>query len=160
VLRDDDDVPGSPAPAPSMAGLADLVARVRDAGLGVSVHVDSDIPQLPTSVDLAAYRIVQEALTNVMKHGGPVAFVDVHCSDGDLVIEVADAGRPHGIGPDTAGNEASGQGLIGMRERVAIYGGSFTAGPRPDGGFVVTAQLPLDGVGGIERQPTSTGRSL
>ena len=75
VLRDDDDAPGSRAPSPGLSNLADLVARVRDAGLGVSLTIDGDVPALPTSIDLAAYRIVQESLTNVMKYGGPVAVV-------------------------------------------------------------------------------------
>ena len=155
VLRDDDDIPGSRAPAPGMAGLGDLLARVRDSGLGVSTTIDDDIPPLPASVDLAAYRIVQESLTNVMKHGGPVAFVNVTCSATELCIEVADNGRAEGTVP-TAG-DTPGHGVIGMRERVAVYGGDFSAGPRPAGGYRVAARLPLSGSPGIARGRTTAG---
>ncbi len=155
VLRDDDDPPGSRAPAPSLSKVGDLVARVRDSGLGVSMTIDDDIPELPTSVDLAAYRIVQESLTNVMKHGGPVAFVSVTCSPTDLRIEVTDDGRVGGVA-STPG-DTQGHGVIGMRERVAVYGGDFSAGPRPTGGFRVAARLPLSGVGGVDRQRATAG---
>src|SRR3954451_8421449 len=157
VLRDDDDAPGTRAPAPSMEKLGELVARVRDAGLGVELHVQPDIPALPTSVDLAAYRIVQESLTNVMKHGGPVAVVNVTCSGTDLCVDIADGGRQGNGHIERAVRESTRQGIIGMRERVAIYGGHFEAGPRPEGGFRVVARLPLDGVGGVDRQRSSTG---
>ncbi|MGZ4699891.1 MAG: sensor histidine kinase [Ilumatobacteraceae bacterium] len=150
VLRDNDDAPGSRTPAPSLSNLGQLIARVRDAGLGVSTSIDPDIPELPASVDLAVYRIVQESLTNVMKHGGPVAFVSVTCSATELCIEVTDDGRVGGPAP-TPG-DTPGHGLIGMRERVALYGGEFSAGPRPGGGFRVAARLPLGGAGGVDRQ--------
>jgi signal transduction histidine kinase len=155
VLRDDDDAPGSRAPAPSLSKLGDLVARVRESGLGVSVTIDDDIPVLPTSVDLAAYRIVQESLTNVMKHGGPVAFLNVTGSATDLCIEVTDDGRVGGTA--STPRDTVGHGVIGMRERVAVYGGDFSAGPRPAGGFRVAARLPLTGAGGIERPRAATG---
>ncbi|MGZ4739517.1 MAG: sensor histidine kinase [Ilumatobacteraceae bacterium] len=150
VLRDNDDAPGSRTPAPSLSNLGQLIARVRDAGLGVSTSIDPDIPELPASVDLAVYRIVQESLTNVMKHGGPVAFVSVTCSATELCIEVTDDGRLGGPAP-TPG-DTPGHGLIGMRERVALYNGEFSAGPRPGGGFRVAARLPLGGAGGVDRQ--------
>ncbi|MGZ7085762.1 MAG: sensor histidine kinase [Ilumatobacteraceae bacterium] len=150
VLRDNDDAPGSRTPAPSLSNLGQLIARVRDAGLGVSTSIDPDIPELPASVDLAVYRIVQESLTNVMKHGGPVAFVSVTCSATELCIEVTDDGRVGGPAPTPA--DTPGHGLIGMRERVALYGGEFSAGPRPGGGFRVAARLPLGGAGGVDRQ--------
>ncbi|MGZ4772281.1 MAG: sensor histidine kinase [Ilumatobacteraceae bacterium] len=150
VLRDNDDAPGSRTPAPSLSNLGQLIARVRDAGLGVSTSIDPDIPELPASVDLAVYRIVQESLTNVMKHGGPVAFVSVTCSATELCIEVTDDGRVGGPAP-TPG-DTPGHGLIGMRERVALYNGEFSAGPRPGGGFRVAARLPLGGAGGVDRQ--------
>jgi signal transduction histidine kinase len=158
VLRDDDDAPGSRAPAPGMSKLGELVARVRDSGLGVSLSIDDGIPDLPTSIDLAAYRIVQESLTNVMKHGGPVAFVSVTCTPTDLSIEVTDDGRAIGVSP--AVHDAPGQGIIGMRERVAVYGGEFSAAARPSGGFRVAARLPLSdlgGAGGVDRRRASTG---
>jgi signal transduction histidine kinase len=160
VLRDDDDATGSRAPAPGLSQLGELVARVRDSGLGVTLTVDDGIPELPTSVDLAAYRIVQESLTNVMKHGGPIAFVSVGCTDNDLCIEVTDDGRvdPH----DPLAHASAGQGIIGMRERVAVYGGDFSAAPRPSGGFRVAVRLPVGGVGGvsgIERRRSASGPS-
>ena len=155
VLRDDDDAPGSRAPAPSMSKLGDLVARVRDSGLGVSLTIDDHLPELPVSVDLAAYRIVQESLTNVMKYGGPVAFVNVGCTSTDLDIEVSDDGRAGGA--VAAVGDTPGHGLIGMRERVAVYGGEFSAGPRPAGGFRVSARLPLSGTRGNGRQRAATG---
>src|SRR4051794_38126073 len=157
VLRDDDDAPGTRAPAPSLANLNDLVARVRDAGLGVELHVDADIPLLPGSVDLAAYRIVQESLTNVMKHGGAVAVVNVSSSGSELCVDISDNGRPGNGQAEHPVRESTRQGIIGMRERVALYGGQFRAGPRAEGGFSVVARLPVDGVGGLDRQRTSTG---
>ena len=119
------------------------------------MHIDDDIPELPTSVDLAAYRIVQESLTNVMKHGGPIAFVTVSYAAADLRIEVCDDGRAGGSVAPPAGT--AGQGVIGMRERVAVYGGEFSAGPRPTGGFRVEARLPLSGAGGVDRQRAASG---
>ena len=159
VLRDDDDAPGSRAPAPSMAKLGDLLARVRDSGLGVSLTIDEAIPDLPTSVDLAAYRIVQESLTNVMKHGGPIAYVSVNFTPEDLRIEVTDDGRA-GASTETTDLPAGttqGHGLIGMRERVAVYDGDFSAEPRPGGGFRVSVRLPLSGIGRTDRQRATSG---
>jgi signal transduction histidine kinase len=158
VLRDDDDAPGSRTPAPGLSKLGELIARVRDSGLGVTLSIDDRIPDLPTSIDLAAYRIVQESLTNVMKHGGPIAFVAVSCTTTDLCIEVNDDGRSNGESP--APSDTPGQGIIGMRERVAVYGGEFSAAPRPSGGFRVVARLPLSdvgGTGGVGRQRAATG---
>jgi signal transduction histidine kinase len=143
VLRDDDDAPGLRVPAPSLSKLGDLVARVRDAGLGVSLSVDDDIPELPTSVDLAAYRIVQESLTNVIKHGGPVASVTVTCSATDLCIEVTDDGR---VG-----------GATSTPRDTRVYGGEFSAAPRPTGGFRVVARLPLVAAEDVDRQRAATG---
>ena len=155
VLRDNDDAPGSRAPAPSLSKLGDLIARVRDSGLGVSTTIDANIPELPASVDLAVYRIVQESLTNVMKHGGPVACVSVTCSATDLCIEVTDDGRAGGTASTPA--DTPGHGLIGMRERVAVYGGDFSAGPRPAGGFRVAVRLPLSGAAGTDRLRATAG---
>ena len=141
-----------------MSKLAELVARVRDTGLGVSLTIAAGIPELPASLDLAAYRIVQESLTNAMKHGGPVAYVDVSCTSTDLYIEVTDDGpAADAIKPVTGPlGGSSGQGLIGMRERVAVYNGDFSAGPRPTGGFRVACRLPLAGVGGVDHQRASS----
>ena len=155
VLRDDDDAPGSRAPAPGLSKLDELVARVRDAGLGVSLNVDETLPELPASVDLAAYRVVQESLTNVMKHGGPMAFVKVSSTATDLHIEVTDDGRA--VAPTATERSTPGQGLIGLRERVAAYDGEFSAAPRPGGGFRVVARFPLSGVGVVDRLRAEIG---
>ena len=95
---------------------------------------------LPAAVDVSVYRIVQEALTNVLKHAGPArADVTIGCADEAVTIEITDdgAGAPRDV------DQASGHGLAGMRERVAIFGGELRAGPRPGGGFAVRARLPL-----------------
>lgn len=128
VLSASEDVGG-------LAGLPDLVDQVRRAGTPVELSVDGPPRPLPAGVDVSAYRIVQEALTNTMKHAGPGARARVLVSYGDeLTIEVGDDGEP--------GN-GTGSGLRGMRERVALLGGEVTAGPGPDGGFLVRARIPL-----------------
>jgi signal transduction histidine kinase len=136
VLREDGDA--SYAPAPGLADLDRLVRDVRDAGVEVEVQTEGTRSELPLGVDFTAYRIVQEALTNVLKHAGRAhATVVVGYEDGALRLEIDDDGR--GVnGRATEG----GHGLIGMRERVAVYGGAFQAGPRSGGGYRVTARLP------------------
>ncbi len=132
---------GSVSPQPSLRELDDLVGRVRAAGVPVDVRVDGDVAQLPAGVDLAAYRIVQEALTNVLKHAGPASVtVRVRLVGGALDVEVCDDGRP----PD--GSSVGGHGLVGMTERASLYGGSVEAGRLPGGGFRVHARLAVDGV--------------
>jgi signal transduction histidine kinase len=136
VLREDQGAPYVPAP-----GLADLHRLVRDvasAGLHTKVHVEGTTTQLPPGVDFTAYRIVQEALTNVLKHAGrATATVTIGYEGTALRLEILDDGR--GVnGRDTP----DGHGLVGMRERVGVYGGSFQAGPRTGGGFRVAARLP------------------
>ncbi len=126
-----------------MLGLADIrrvVSDMSEAGLDVSLTTNGVPEALPTSVDLAAYRIVQEALTNVLKHAGPEATAEVRVSgaDGMLTIEVVDRGSGDTTLP------GSGHGLVGMRERAALLGGTFTAGPRLGGGFRIEARLPLE----------------
>lgn len=131
-------------PQPAAADLEALVAQVRDSGLPVSlVRVGQPRP-LPAGAGLALHRIVQEALTNVLKHGGPTAraTVLVRWADGGVAVQVDDDGR--GAAADGDGR---GQGLVGMRERVAMFGGELQAGPRPGGGYRVLAQLPLAGAG-------------
>jgi signal transduction histidine kinase len=156
VLRAGPEAP-SLAPAPAAADIAQLVGQAREAGMRVSYTVEGQTRPLPAGLSLVAYRIVQEALTNVRKHAGPgaAAEVTVRYGRGDLVLRVADdgggsvAGSPSGLPrygadgpPRPAGNP--GNGLAGMRERTAMYGGTVQAGPRPDsGGFEVTARLPL-----------------
>jgi signal transduction histidine kinase len=136
VLRDDNGALYTPAP-----GLADLSALVRDicsAGLRVDVRCQGAATDIPPGVDFTAYRIVQEALTNALKHAGRAqASVTVTYEPGALSLEIVDDGR--GVnGRSTDG----GHGLLGMRERVAVYGGTFDAGPRHGGGFRVGVRLP------------------
>lgn len=127
-------------PMHGLADIPDLVADMAEAGIGVSL-IDEAVPDhLPSQLDLASYRIVQEALTNVVKHAGPDPSPEVRLSatDGWLTIEVTDRGSGVSILPGT------GHGLAGMRERAALLGGTFDAGPRSDGGFQVRARLPLE----------------
>jgi signal transduction histidine kinase len=127
-------------PQPGLGELAALAESVRAAGLPVRLVVDGDHAALPSAVGVSAYRIVQEALTNVLKHAGPAhAEVAVGWADGAVMIEVTDDGS----GNPAAGAQAGGHGLAGMRERAAVFGGELVAGPRPSGGFAVRARLPL-----------------
>ena len=124
-------------PQPGLAQLEALVAQVRDAGLPVEVVVHGDPRPLPAGLDLSAYRIAQEGLTNVLKHAGRAhATVTVSYSDGEIDVEVADDGK----GP--RGSDGTGHGLTGIRERVSMFGGEVVAGPRREGGYVVHARLP------------------
>jgi signal transduction histidine kinase len=126
------------APQPTLAQLETLVAHVRDAGLPVDVRVEGSPRELAPGVDLSAFRIVQEALTNALKHAGPAsAHVLVRYGDDALELEVADTG---GAAVNGAGG---GHGLAGMRERVTVFGGELESGPRSEGGYVVRARLPL-----------------
>jgi signal transduction histidine kinase len=129
------------APQPGLAQLDALVERVRSAGLPVELEVAGSPRPLPAGLDLAAYRIVQEALTNALRHAGGAptrAVVDYRADELRLEV-VNEAGRA------TAPGAGAGRGLPGMRERAAVYGGRLEAGPRPAGGFGVSASLPLDG---------------
>jgi signal transduction histidine kinase len=135
----DEEVPRSPAP--SLRDLHGLIARMQRAGIGVEVTRDGDLGDLPAAVDLAGYRILQEALTNVARHsGGAAARVRVGRSDGDLLLAVEDQGPGGGAAGFVEGN-----GIAGMRERALSLGGDFQAGPRADGGFEVLARLPIEG---------------
>lgn len=127
------------APQPSLASLDALAAQVSAAGLPVEVTVQGERRELPPGVDVSGFRIVQEALTNALKHAGPAtARVVVRYGDDHLEVEVLDTG--HGNGADGGG----GHGLIGMHERAALYGGEVVAGRRSGGGFAVRVRLPLD----------------
>ena len=135
---------GSVAPQPSLRDLDALVERVRSAGLPVELRTDGDLGTLPPGVDLAAYRIVQEALTNVLKHAGPATVqLTVRARCGTVDVEVCDDGR--GSPAPGPGAPGVGHGLIGMRERAALYGGSVETGALPGGGFRVRARLPVEG---------------
>jgi signal transduction histidine kinase len=121
-----------------LGDLETLVEQVREAGLPVELAVEGDARRLPLGVDLSAYRLVQEALTNALKHAGDArARVLVRYGENDLELEVVDDG------PGDGGGAAGGHGLLGMRERVAVFGGQFNAGPRREGGYAVHARLPL-----------------
>ena len=147
VLRDADDAPGDDAtgprtPAVGLGALSDLVARVRNAGLAVELTTTGSFDDLSPGVDLSAYRIVQEALTNVIKHGGEMALVSVCRDDSGLVLDISDQGDRAGVKVASSGTHV-GQGLIGMRERVVVLGGTFSAGPSAVGGYRVHAVLPM-----------------
>jgi signal transduction histidine kinase len=136
VLREDQGA--SYVPAPGLGDLHRLVRDVASAGLHAEVHVEGTTTELPPGVDFTAYRIVQEALTNVLKHAGrATATVMIGYEDAALRLEILDDGR--GVNGRAA---PGGHGLVGMRERVGVYGGSFEAGPRTGGGFRVAVRLP------------------
>jgi signal transduction histidine kinase len=127
------------APQPSLDDLTTLVAQVREAGLPVDLRVEGERRSLPVGIELSAYRIVQEALTNALKHaGGAHAVVHVRYGAESLELEIIDDG-PGATAPVSSG----GHGLVGMRERVALYGGRLDAGRRPSGGFAVRVLLPI-----------------
>lgn len=145
VLRDDGgDQEVSFAPQPSLSALPALVEHYADAGLLVSLEVTGAERGLPPGVDLSAYRIVQEALTNVVRHTGTAtATVRVAYGDRGVELEIHDDGNGKAV---EAAGEGNGHGLAGMRERVQLFGGDLVAGPQPGGGFCVTASLPLEPV--------------
>jgi signal transduction histidine kinase len=138
------------SPQPGLGQLQPLIGRLTAAGLPVELQVVGVPRALPPGLDLAAYRVVQEALTNVLKHAGkPGTTVRLTYREADLVVEVADAGRPiPAAGPAPSGVPGSGRGLLGLRERIALYGGELDAGPRPGGGWLVRARLPVDPAAG------------
>ncbi|HET6392645.1 MAG TPA: sensor histidine kinase [Blastococcus sp.] len=138
LLRDDSDrVPL--APQPGLARIPELVESTEAAGVPVTLAMDEPPAALSPGVDLCAFRIVQESLTNVIKHAGPASVrVAVHFPPGSVAVEVVDDGRGGTPAPD------GGHGLLGMRERVAVFGGRLSLGPEPDGGFAVRATLPVE----------------
>jgi signal transduction histidine kinase len=143
VIRGDGPVgaPGDRAPQPRLDDLPGLVERVREAGLPVSYAVDGHPDSVPAGVEVCAYRIVQEALSNVVRHCGAVpAHVDVRISESALDVEVQNAPSRH---PQPPTPDGAGRGLAGMRERVAVFDGRLETGPLPGGGFAVHAVLPL-----------------
>lgn len=137
TLRAPGDAPR--APAPGLGRLPELTAQAADAGLRVTTETEGKVTSLPPGADLAAFRIIQEALTNVVRHSGSrTARVLLRHSPGELRLDIDDDGPASGAGTSGGGN-----GLVGMRERASALGGSAEAGPRGDGGFRVTARLPL-----------------
>jgi signal transduction histidine kinase len=165
VLRQADDAEPT-APAPGLAQVDALIAGANQAGLPTTLTVTGEPAALPLGVDLAAYRIIQESLTNSIRHAGPAAAtVSLTYCAGELRIDVADTGRGlplvsamyvgYGHGPVHSWQPGSGHGLVGMRERAAAAGGTLEAGPAPGGGFIVTARIPL----GRSGDPAHTGQS-
>ena len=141
AMRADGDSPEL-VPQPGLEHLAPLLEEVRRAGLPVELHVDGEPPSLPRAVDLSAYRIVQEGLTNALKHARATkADVSIRYRGDELELEVRDDGAGAGA------SDGLGHGLVGIRERVKIYGGEMTAGTANGRGFVLNARLPLVGTG-------------
>jgi signal transduction histidine kinase len=139
VLRRPEEAPAL-APQPSLEYVEKLVDQAREAGLPVELRIEGDATQLPTSLDLTAYRLVQEGLTNAIKHANATrAEVVVRYGDGEVELLVSD----DGTGSPDGDVDSGGHGLVGMRERVAVFGGELEAGPRPNGGYVLRARLPL-----------------
>ncbi len=140
LRRSDDEL--ALAPQPSLRHLPDLVEQVREAGMPVDLRIEGQPRPIAPGIDLSAYRIVQEALTNALKHAGPArARVTIRYGVGALDIEIAD----DGAGDVEESQPGGGHGLVGMRERVALFGGDLAAGRRRGGGYAVRARLPLAG---------------
>jgi signal transduction histidine kinase len=137
VLRRPEEAPAL-APQPSLEYLDKLVQQARETGLPVELRIEGEPVQLPAGVDLTAYRLVQEGLTNALKHArAHHAEVSVRYGDGHIEVTVSDDGRGGGDG------DGGGHGLVGMRERISVYGGELEAGPRAGGGYRLRARLPV-----------------
>ena len=136
--------PASLQPVPDLTQLDTLIEQVRSAGLDTTLEIHGQAPDVPAGVQLTVYRLVQEALTNTLKHGGAGAHASVRLRylPGELLVDIDDDGAGATTAPATAG---VGGGLLGMRERVHAYGGDVQAGPREPGGWQVSARLRLDG---------------
>ncbi|MFB9837158.1 sensor histidine kinase [Actinoallomurus acaciae] len=134
------------SPQPGVNDVSGLVEQLRETGLQVQLWIEGESRSLSPGVDLAAFRLVQEALTNTLKHAGPQAraWVRIQYADRQLEIEVEDDGRGLVAGLARPGGGGNGHGLMGMRERVALYGGDLRIGPRSGGGFEVRARFPLE----------------
>jgi signal transduction histidine kinase len=138
ILREHGDEFGL-VPQPGIADLSNLLEQTRHAGLPVELTVEGEERQLPPGVELSLYRVVQEALTNTRKHAGPAqATVRLRYGRAEVAAEISDDGA------SSRNGYGGGNGLIGMRERVAVYGGSLEASPRPEGGYLVRARIPLE----------------
>ena len=142
VLRQDGQPRSEITPAPGLHDVPALLSHVAGGGLTAHLQIQGAPLRVPPGLDLTAYRIVQEALTNAIKHGGPRADVTLAYTAESISVEVVnDASAQRGRGPHVV---TPGHGLIGMRERVAVFGGEFSASPRPGGGFRIAARLPYD----------------
>ncbi len=159
ILRAEAADPEELGPQPGMADVSTLVAQVREAGVAVAVEDLCAAVDLPSSLDRSGYRIVQEALTNTLKHAGSGAraSVQLRCTGDWFEIECRDDGGGQPAGGQFNQRLSGGRGLLGMRERVALFGGELEVGPRPEGGFRVLARLPLEGTGSLQRGVGSTG---
>ncbi|RGC69449.1 Sensor histidine kinase DesK [Micromonospora sp. MW-13] len=145
VLRTDAEPAADLAPQPGLAGIEILVEQVREAGLPVTLRTEGTPGPLEEGVALTVYRIVQEALTNALKHAGDAtAVVRLTFGAAFLAVEVTDTGRGPGPVPDRIGH-----GLVGMRERVGLYGGTLRTGARPGGGYRVYARIPVEQFGAV-----------
>ena len=142
LLRDEEHRTAALAPAPKLVDVKELVETVRASGTPVDLHMSGTDRPLSPALELSVYRVVQEALTNVVKHapGARAAVVLVVC-DREIRLDVTDDGSPAG----SAEGEASGHGIVGMRERIAAFGGRLVAEPLASEGFRVTAQVPIEG---------------
>lgn len=139
VMRSGEDIQASLTPQPGLRHIDHLIAQVVEAGLPVTLRVEGDQPELPPGVDVSAYRIVQEGLTNALKHApGSHAEVIIRFLENRVDLEIADDGD------ELAAPDGLGHGLVAMRERVALYGGTLEAGPREGGGYVLRAALPVE----------------
>jgi len=139
VLRRPEEAPAL-APQPSLEHVDKLVEQAREAGLPVELKIEGDPLPLSAGVDLTAYRLVQEGLTNALKHArAERAQVLVRYDDANIEVTVSD----DGVGAGGGDGDGGGHGLVGVRERVAVYGGDLEAGPRPEGGFRLRAKLPV-----------------
>lgn len=162
LLRQSGDPTAPTEPAPGLAVLDQLVATVRQAGLPVEVACAAkEDPPLPAAVDLAAYRVIQEALTNVRKHAGPGAKAEVSVVRVGATAEVMVLDNGRGTADRSGGDDVvgGGHGLLGMRERVTALGGTLTAGPRYGGGFRVHAILPVNARAQEPDHPGAAGRT-
>ncbi|WP_432973350.1 sensor histidine kinase [Dactylosporangium sp. CA-233914] len=140
VLRTEAEPAGELAPQPGLAGIEGLVEQIREAGVPAVLRVDGEPEVVEPGISLTVYRIVQEALTNALKHAGAASVeVRLSFSASDVTVEICDTGR----GPQL-GTAAVGHGLLGMRERVMLYGGTLRTGPRPGGGYRVHARIPIE----------------
>ncbi len=147
VLHTEDPSSAPAAPAPGLSDLESLVRQMDDAGLATALLIDGEARPLGAAVEVSAYRIVQEALTNIVKHARHARHAEVLVSyrDNELIVDITDDGLPvRNPGAPGPPMEACGHGLTGMRERATALGGRLDAGPRPQGGYRVTARLPMD----------------
>jgi signal transduction histidine kinase len=141
VLTGGSDPDDSRAPSPGVAQISELAQTAREAGLEVTVDTQAARREVPSAVDSAAYRILQESLTNVIRHAGQAVAVtvSVRSDDDELMVTVSD----NGGGIRSKGDNGGGRGIVGMRERAELLGGTLSAAPRPGGGFEVVARIPL-----------------